>query len=175
MAAPPQKEYITYQQIHQLVENIVKQCATFSPNIIVAIGGGGLIPARILREHLNVPVLVVTIESYIGQQLNELLVRQWLQDSSISDIQGRRVLVVDELNDTGNTLAYVCKRLLVWKPKYLAAAVLHNKDKPKREHLPSNVQLMVGQEMPDRWIVYPWEADWHDPAMDARSPKKVRR
>ncbi len=36
----------------------------FKPDYIVAIAGGGLIPARILRTFINVPIISVTISFY---------------------------------------------------------------------------------------------------------------
>ena len=45
-----QKFYVTYNQVHQLCQQsadaILKE---FHPNLMIAIGGGGYVPARILR------------------------------------------------------------------------------------------------------------------------------
>jgi hypoxanthine phosphoribosyltransferase len=45
-----QKFYVTYNQVHKLCQKsadaILKE---FHPNLMIAIGGGGYVPARILR------------------------------------------------------------------------------------------------------------------------------
>lgn len=49
-----QKFYVTYNQVHQLCQQsadaILKE---FHPNLMIAIGGGGYVPARILRYVLT--------------------------------------------------------------------------------------------------------------------------
>lgn len=49
-----QKFYITYNQVHKLCQQsadaILKE---FHPNLMIAIGGGGYVPARILRYVLT--------------------------------------------------------------------------------------------------------------------------
>ena len=64
--------YVSYNQIHELVCSLAKQVKQFKPDVIVAIGGGGInslryfyptgfIPARILRTFLKIPILAVGI------------------------------------------------------------------------------------------------------------------
>ncbi len=166
------KVYYTHNQIHEQVSQLAKQVQSFQADVIVAIGGGGLIPGRILRTYLEVPVLVVTIESYTREAKprsvadgggtpsytreakGELFKRQWINDDQIA---GKRVLVVDELNDTGSTLVYCVKELQKACPAAVAVAVVHDKDKAKDAVLDESIEYFVGKVVPDRWIVYPWE------------------
>lgn len=52
--------------IHKLAQSIAEQVkeSGFSPDVIVAIGTGGFIPARILRTYLGKPILAVGIAYY---------------------------------------------------------------------------------------------------------------
>jgi len=60
-----QKFYYSYEYVHKVLRNCaVKIKDTFKPDVMVAIGGGGFIPARILRTFLRVPILAVGIEFY---------------------------------------------------------------------------------------------------------------
>ena len=34
----------------------------FKPDVIIAIGGGGFIPARMLRTELKIPILAISLE-----------------------------------------------------------------------------------------------------------------
>ncbi|KAJ1884321.1 hypoxanthine-guanine phosphoribosyltransferase, partial [Kickxella alabastrina] len=67
------KLYISYNQIHQLIENAVDNFhmgEDFSPDLMIAIGGGGFIPARILRSFLkakrghNIPIQAIGLSLY---------------------------------------------------------------------------------------------------------------
>ncbi|KAI9793185.1 MAG: hypoxanthine-guanine phosphoribosyltransferase [Peltula sp. TS41687] len=72
-----QKVYITYNQVHKLCQaSADKILNDFQPNLIIAIGGGGYVPARILRSFLkrpgsaNIPIQAIGLSLYenLGQQ-----------------------------------------------------------------------------------------------------------
>ena len=58
------KIYYSYQDIHNLVKQSSFALKNFKPDYIVAVASGGLIPARILRTFINVPIISVTISFY---------------------------------------------------------------------------------------------------------------
>jgi uncharacterized protein len=88
----------------------------FNPNVMIAIGGGGFVPARILRTFLkrpgskNIPIVAIGLSLYedIGQSGPEeeagveIVRTQWLDFSTIGvqDLIGKKVLIVDEVDDT---------------------------------------------------------------------------
>jgi hypothetical protein len=75
-------------------------------------------------------------------------------------LRDRKVLLVDEVDDSRTTLAYCLRELLTHRPAEIGVAVLHCKDKPKRAQLPPEVRrYWVGQHLPDIWVVYPWDAE----------------
>ncbi|KAF3234154.1 hypoxanthine-guanine phosphoribosyltransferase [Orbilia oligospora] len=51
-----QKVYVTYNDVHKLCKESAQRILDdFKPELIIAIGGGGYIPARILRSFLKQP------------------------------------------------------------------------------------------------------------------------
>ena len=94
------------------------------PDLMIAIGGGGFIPARIIRTFLkvsdspeskprNIPIQAIglslyealpdTSEEVVGK---EVIRTQWLDFSTLGDkntkyggLLGKRILVVDEVDD----------------------------------------------------------------------------
>ena len=89
----------------------------FNPNLMIAIGGGGFVPARILRTFLkqpgskNIPIVAIGLSLYenIPQKESpeeeagvEVIRTQWLDFSTIGvqDLVGKRILIVDEVDDT---------------------------------------------------------------------------
>merc|ERR1712232_693109 len=51
-----EKYYVTYNEVHKLCQEAApKILDEFKPNLTIAIGGGGYVPARILRSFLKQP------------------------------------------------------------------------------------------------------------------------
>lgn len=163
------KVYYSYQMIHKLSRAIAEsvKASGFEPDIIVAIGSGGFIPARILRTYLGKPILAVGIAYYdIHDRPMEYPRKvQWIEEAE-QQLAGRRILLVDEVDDSRVTLEYCTTELLAYHPAALAVAVLNNKQKEKRGAFPPGIsEVFVGEELGDVWIVYPWDAldiDAHD-------------
>ncbi len=164
-----EKRYYSYQKIHRLAQSIAETVreSGFEPDVIVAIGSGGFIPARILRTYLKKPILAVGIAYYDidDKPMDYPRKVQWIEEAE-KQLAGKRILLVDEVDDSRVTLEYCTTELLAYHPAALAVAVLHNKQKEKRGMFPSGVSpVFVGEELGDVWIVYPWDAldiDAHD-------------
>jgi hypoxanthine phosphoribosyltransferase len=158
-----EKVYLSYRQIHETVRQLARRVeeAGFDPDVIVAIGSGGFIPARILKTFINRPVYAVGISYYGLDNVPKASPQtiQWI-DEVERKLAGKRVLLVDEVDDSRVTLEYCLRELLSHKPREIAVVVLHNKDKEKRGSLPKEIRYyFAGREMGDRWICYPWDAE----------------
>jgi len=192
-----QKVYLTYNNIHQLCQEAAPQILhEFNPQLMIAIGGGGYVPARILRSFLkksgspNIPIQAIGLSLYeqlpstssgastpgeIEQPGTKVTRTQWLDLTSLGEMRnliGKRILIVDEVDDTRTTLEYAVKEL----EKDVEAArqklgiegettfsifVLHNKDKTKKGTLPEEMlknRYLPARTVGDVWICYPWEA-----------------
>lgn len=154
-----------YNQIHNIVCGMAPAVRSFDPTLILAIGGGGFIPARMLRPHLkDVPILAVTIEAYNDEtntlkNETEAVIHQWFDTSygHGAKVKGGRILIVDEIDDTRLTLNTCIKKLREANPEAIAVAVLHNKQKLKKNDIPEDVLYIAGETIPDKWLYYPWD------------------
>lgn len=156
------KYYITYNHIHKTIKKLAAkiQQSQFEPDVIVAIGTGGFIPARILRTFINKPILTVGIAYYdMNNKPSESPRKiQWI-DEVEKKLTGKKILLVDEVDDSRVTLEYCLRELLSHDPAEIAVAVLHNKLKEKRGSIPDTVSYyFTGEEMEDKWVCYPWDA-----------------
>ncbi|TKA70609.1 hypothetical protein B0A49_07256 [Cryomyces minteri] len=163
-----QKLYVTYNQVHKLCQNSAERILNdFKPNLMIAIGGGGYVPARILRSFLkrpgstNIPIQAIglslyeslTTDSAVEEPGTKVTRTQWLDLSSLemANLIGKNVLIVDEVDDTRTTLEYAVKELQkdvetatkklgrdAEKTRF-SIFVLHNKDKPKKGNLPDDM------------------------------------
>jgi len=156
------KLYFGYCDIHRTVKALAESIreSGFEPDLTVAIGTGGFIPARILKTFLRKPILTVGIRYYDENNtpMPQPKTVQWI-DEVERKLAAKRVLLVDEVDDSRSTLAYCLRELLRHRPAEIAVAVLHNKRKPKRDQLPPEVtRYYCGEEVDDAWICYPWDA-----------------
>ena len=157
-----EKLFYSYNDIHNIcVEKAQMISNDFVPDVILAIGGGGLIPARILRSKIDIPIYVVTLSTYDenNNPINEPRIIQW---ADFSELKNKRILIVDEVDDTRKTLKYLIDKLINEEKLHsenLGIFVLHNKKKDKQITLNNlNISYYIsGKIVEDKWIVYPWE------------------
>jgi hypothetical protein len=171
----PAKRFFSYNEIHRTVAALAAeiQASGFDPDVTVAIGTGGFIPARILKTFLKKPILTVGVKLY-NDDTNQMgdgpKKVQWI-DEVERKLKGRKVLLIDEVDDSRTTLAYCLRELLSHQPAEIGVAVLHCKDKPKNDQFPEGVKrYWVGQHLRDIWVVYPWDAediDQHEKSIGA--------
>ncbi len=157
------KYYVTYNSIHKAVKDLSVQVieSGFDPDVIVAIGSGGFIPARIMKTFINRPIFAVGI-SYYGVDNQHMEVPQKIQwiDEVEQKLTGKKILLIDEVDDTRATLSYCVKELLRHNPEEVAVLVIHNKLKAKDAEFPEEVKrYFPAREIDDRWIKYPWDAE----------------
>ncbi|KAF5336189.1 hypothetical protein D9611_006267 [Ephemerocybe angulata] len=119
---------VTYNDIHNLIRERTPQIVRdFNPDLLIAIGGGGFFPARVMRTFLREETgkktmqiqaiglsLYEPIEGTTAQQIGHEVIRtQWLGPECLKTLVGRRNLIVDEVDDTRKTLHYAISEL--WK------------------------------------------------------------
>ncbi len=117
--------------MHKLCQEAAPQIlADFKPQLMIAIGGGGYVPARILRSFLkqpgspNIPIQAIGLSLYerLADTADEAVEAagtkvtrtQWLDLTALGEMAnlvGKRVLIVDEVDDTRTTLEYAVKEL----------------------------------------------------------------
>lgn len=143
----------TEEQIKVRVEELGKQIsADFKGEDIVVIGllkGCFMFIADLMRAiDTNVAVDFMVVSSYGSGVVSsgEIKVRK---DYSI-DIEGKNVLVIDDILDTGRTLAFVKDYLIVKSPKTIKLCTLL--DKPERKTSKVEVDY-VGFSVPDEFVV----------------------
>lgn len=156
------KIYYTYEKVHKLIEKIANEIKNdqWSPDCIIAISAGGLVPARIMRNYLEKDIYIVGIKRYINDALtHDVIIKiQWL-DEVEKKVKDKKILLIDEIDDTRVTLSYCLKELLKQQPKEIRVAVINKKLKKKEANFPEEVKkCYVGEEVEDVWVNYPWEA-----------------
>lgn len=143
-----------WDYIYNLCRNISKEIKNsgYEPDVIIALARGGWFAGRVLCDFLGLDDLSsLKIEHYIGSaaiDTGEPYIRYPLSDGVI---EGKRVLIVDDIVDTGESMlsakAYVEGR----NPIEVRTASLQYLGSSKID------PDYVGERLEDwAWIVYPW-------------------
>ena len=124
----------------------------YRPDIVLAIARGGLLVAGALGYALGVKnTFTMNVEFYTGidERLDVPMILPPVPE--LVDFAETRVLIADDVADTGLTLALV-KDFCAGKVAEVRAAVLY--EKPR-----STVRCEYVWRRTDRWIDFPWSAD----------------
>ena len=118
--------------------------------VVVSILRGSFIFTADLVRELTIPVEIefMTTESYGNQEISAGVVKI-LQDVR-GNLQGKDVLIVDDIIDTGYTLNKVIQHLEVKNPSSIRVCTML--DKPSRRKVELKPDY-VGYEIPDVFIV----------------------
>ncbi len=145
------KEVLTWQLFGDASQDLAHQIADsgFVPEIVIAVARGGMVPAGALTYALGVKLTdAINVEFYtdVSKTLPDpVLLAPRLDTESVS---GKKLLVVDDVADSGRTLALVLKLLRGFGAD-VRSAVLYAK--PTTVVEPDYVWKHT-----DQWIVFPW-------------------
>jgi len=143
--------FVSWERLEELLARLASSIKKrgFKPDIIVGVSRGGLVPTRLISDFLNIKdVVVLGVAFYedLGKTSNEPRITHPLS----RDIRGKKVLLLDDVSDTGGSLELAKEHVLSFKPADLLVCTLHRK--PWSTFRPD-----IYVEETDRWIIYPWE------------------
>lgn len=142
-----QKFYATYAHLHGAMAVMHSKLPEMKWKGIVAVSRGGFFPALYLAHRLSIKnIEVLALTSYgDDKKKGSLYLLQPFDFQSKN--QGEGWLVIDELSDSGATLAWIRQRL----PKAHFAVIYA---KPKGMTVVDTYGATIAQ---DTWIEFPWE------------------
>jgi hypoxanthine phosphoribosyltransferase len=136
-------------KVKELAARISKDYRDKDPVLVGILKGSFVFMADLVRE-MKIPHQVdfIAVASY-GSEMQASGVVRWLKDLS-TNIEGRHVVIVEDIIDSGLTLNYIRNNLLTRNPKSLKIATLLNKKKRRSAKIPLKY---VGFSIPDRFVV----------------------
>lgn len=142
----------TQTQFNHDLQFLVKQIADaeFMPDLIVGILRGGVIPAIHLSHILGCPVKVVewsTRDSKItdSRQLDKI---------AVEADHGKKVLLIDDIVDSGKTLNDIKTRMFDTRDNVRYASLWYNPSQSTTVDFYCNT---VDRNVDKRWVYMPWE------------------
>ncbi|WP_018467957.1 phosphoribosyltransferase [Calidithermus timidus] len=148
-----EKHYLSWGDISALVSKLLARLDRDDYDAILCVTRGGMVPACLISEALdlrNVLTAAVMFYTDVGETLEQPVFLQFPSDALLV---GRRILIVDDVWDSGKTAVAVRERVRQAGGKP-TLCTLHYK--PSHSHFPGDGPDVFAQET-DGWIVYPWD------------------
>lgn len=131
--------------------NIIKKSG-WRPDVIVAIARGGYVPARLLCDFLGVENLL-SIQSQHWTEAAKAEEKAVLRFPYVVNMNGKKILIVDDIVDTGDTMALAEKFIREnWNPLDVRKAALQWISSVARIK-PDYYYIEVKEWV---WFQYPW-------------------
>ena len=143
--------YLTWNDIQYLAEktaDLIKEDG-YAADIIIAVSRGGFDPARIISDQLGIRKLA-SLQIIYYSAVAEKREKPEILFPLNAQIEGMKVLVVDDVSDSGHSLIVVKKYIEEQRVAEVRIATLHHK--PWSEFKPDYYADEV-----NKWILYPWE------------------
>lgn len=187
------KVYYSWKDIQGATYDIARQIYKddWRPDYVVGITRGGLIPAVMISQYLDVPCETLKVSLRDGQNCESNL---WMAEDAFGyvpleqrdtvhfEVTGhpvredsshperkKNILILDDINDTGATLAWIKKDWQasclpkshawgnIWHNNVRFATIINNMSSDEEVDY-SSFEINKAEE--DCWIVFPWEEFW---------------
>lgn len=149
--AEPEKLHVTWADLDLLVAQMAEQVGA-DYDVVLTITRGALVPTGMLAYRLGMRNIVVAAVAYYDDAGQPADQPTFLQFPSDPLLHGQRVLIVDEVWDSGTTIAAVVERVRL-AGGVPTTAVLHYK--------PTNSKVAIAPDhhvvATDAWVVYPYK------------------
>lgn len=144
---------LSWQEIEAMVQKLAAEikAAGFVPDRLIGITVGGLIPLALLAQEMDIRnVSTVSASSYKGKEQGPLRITNLPE----VDLSGQKVLLVDEIADSGETLRQVSEALRnKCQANDLKTATLVLNEATCKFQPDFSAFSFPG----DSWVAFPWE------------------
>jgi len=128
----------------------------YKPDVVVAIARGGFVPARLLCDYLGVvDLLSIKVEHWVetGKAEKEAVLKYPFR----YDLKGKRVLIVDDICDTGESFMVALEHVRACGPAEVRTAAMQLIPETSKFTPDYYVEALKSWE----WQLYPW-CDFED-------------
>ncbi|MCR4325395.1 MAG: phosphoribosyltransferase family protein [Patescibacteria group bacterium] len=145
------KKKISWKKFEALTRKLAAsvRASKYKPDYFVGIARGGLVPLAILAEEFDTRnVATFSAHSYAGEKRGKITITS----TPRADMRGKKVLLVDEIVDSGETIRHVAALIAKrYHAREVRTAVIVVNTK-RASFAPDYCAMKTGQ-----WVVFPWE------------------
>jgi hypoxanthine phosphoribosyltransferase len=141
----------SWDDVYGMLIELARQIkgSRYSPQVIVGVSRGGWPPARVMSDLLeNTNLANMKVEFY--KNIGVTAKRPKITQPVTSEVVGKRVLVVDDVADSGHSLRVASKHLRGKGALEIRVCTLYMK--PKSIFKPDYYARTTS-----KWVIFPWE------------------
>jgi hypoxanthine phosphoribosyltransferase len=115
---------ISWEEFHGICKGLAEAVFRFGPELILAVGRGGFYPGTLIAHMLQAELYPVRV----SRRVNDIIKHkspQWLVEPP-AVVKDRRVLIVDEICATGETILMVKEKVKALGARAIRSAVLYS-------------------------------------------------
>ena len=178
------KILVSWTDIESQTQEILRQLHrdSWQPDYVVGLTRGGLVPANLISQYLDVPMETLKVSLRDSDQGPES--KSWMAEDAFgfnSDPESsvrsspawrKNILIVDDINDSGATLNWIKQDWqfncvgndVRWDTEIwghnVRVAVLYDNQASQSELDISYSAVTINKLEEDVWIIFPWEEFW---------------
>jgi hypoxanthine phosphoribosyltransferase len=141
---------ISWNDFHGICKALARAIYAYRPEIILPVGRGGYYPGTLLAHMLQVDVYPVRLSRRVNDRVVYANPRWLVEPPPVVNV--RRVLVVDEISSSGQTLQFVKEKVLLLGAQEVRSAVMYAHS--WGTHMPDYIGLVS-----DALILNPWDRE----------------
>jgi len=150
----PVKVNVSWQDLDDLVAQLAERLrASPEPDVVLAISRGGLVPAGMLGYRMGWRDMLLAAVVVYDDEQGFRGAAEFLQFPSDDLLRGKRVLIVDEVWDSGTTIAAVSARIRAAGGEPVTAVLHYKPGRSRVDIVPDHYIVET-----DDWVIYPFKA-----------------
>ena len=151
--AEPVKINVTWDDLDRLVADLAERLeAAPAPDVVLAISRGGLVPAGMLGYRMGWRDMLLAAVVVYDDEQGFRGAAEFLQFPADEQLRGKRVLVIDEVWDSGTTIAAVSERIRAAGGEPVTAVLHYKPGRSRVDLVPDHFIVET-----DEWVVYPFK------------------
>jgi xanthine phosphoribosyltransferase len=170
------KESTVKGWVHEIIRSMAAD--NWKPDYVVGLTRGGLVPANMISQYLDVPMETLKVSLRDSNTPPES--NCWMAEDAFgyvpngetksSESWRKNILIVDDINDSGATLNWIKQDwqssclpdhaawTTVWGNNVRTAVLIHNEASDFKD--PDYTGLNINKHEEPIWCVFPWEEWW---------------
>jgi len=141
---------VSWEDFHGLCKALALAASHFQPDLILAIGRGGYYPGTLIAHMLQVELYPVRVSRRINDVVQYQSPRWLVEPPPV--VKDHRVLIVDEISDTGETISKVKQKVEAMGAFAIRSAVLYAHSQGTA--IPDYIGLVT-----DALLLNPWDRE----------------